>query len=120
MNHEKAIRTQRIRRSYRVRKSTRGTTERPRLSVHRTLRHMYAQIIDDTAGKTLVAASTVDKDVQLASCGNKDAAAEVGKRLAERATAAGVRAVCFDRGPFKFHGRVAALAEAARNGGLEF
>jgi len=95
---------------------------RPRLSVHRTNKQIYVQVIDDVAGVTLAAASTLDKDLRetLKSGGNKDAAAAVGKLIAERATKAGVTAVAFDRGAFKFHGRVKALAEAAREGGLSF
>ena len=122
MNHEKSIRRLRERRKFRVRKRVRGTPEQPRLSVHRTLRHIYAQVIDDMAGKTLAAASTRDKELagQLKTGGNKDAAATVGKVIGERAKSAGVEAVRFDRGPFKYHGRVAALAEAAREAGLKF
>lgn len=91
--------------------------ERPRLSVHRTGRHIYAQIIDDTAGKTLAAASTLGEK---ASGANVDAAAKVGKDIAAAAKKAGVTSVVFDRGGFLFHGRVKALADAAREGGLEF
>jgi large subunit ribosomal protein L18 len=99
-----------------------GTPDQPRLCVHRTLRHMYAQLIDDTQGKTLANASTMDKDVvgQVAYGGNRDAAAAVGKLLAERAQAAGLKKVCYDRGSLKYHGRVAALANAAREAGLVF
>ena len=93
---------------------------RPRLSVHRSSQHIYAQIIDDTNGITLAAASTLEKDVRGTTGATTDAAAAVGKRLAERAKAAGVSAVVFDRGGFLFHGRVKALAEGAREGGLEF
>jgi large subunit ribosomal protein L18 len=93
---------------------------RPRLSVHRSGRHIYAQIIDDAAGKTVAAASTLEKDVRAATGANVDAAVSVGKRVAERAKAAGVTTVVFDRGGFLFHGRVKALADAAREGGLEF
>ncbi|WBX84981.1 50S ribosomal protein L18 [Sphingosinicella microcystinivorans] len=93
---------------------------RPRLSVHRSSQHIYAQIIDDAAGKTLASASTLDKGVKGKTGATVDAASEVGKRLAERAKAAGVTQVVFDRGGFLFHGRVKALAEAAREGGLEF
>ena len=93
---------------------------RPRLSVHRSGRHIYAQIIDDAAGKTVAAASTLEKDVRGSSGANIDAAQSVGKRVAERAKAAGVTSVVFDRGGFLFHGRVKALADAAREGGLEF
>ena len=93
---------------------------RPRLSIHRSSQHIYAQIIDDTKGITLAAASTLEKDVRGATGATTDAASAVGKRLAERAKAAGVSAVVFDRGGFLFHGRVKALADAAREGGLEF
>jgi len=111
-----------MRRSYRVRKRLRGTPERPRLSVARSHKHISAQIVDDLSGKTLVAASTLEKELSgtLKYGGNKDAAQAIGKVIAERAAAAGIGAVCFDRGPFKFHGRVATLAAAAREGGLSF
>ncbi|MCK5575264.1 MAG: 50S ribosomal protein L18 [Sphingomonadales bacterium] len=94
--------------------------DRPRLSVHRTGLHMYAQIIDDAQGKTLAAASTLEKDLKSTSGGNKEAATVVGKLIAERAKAAGVEQVVFDRGGFIFHGRVKALADAARENGLDF
>ncbi len=99
-----------------------GTPERPRLSVHRTLRHIYAQVIDDTCGRTLASASTRDKELSSAikKCGNKDAATAVGRAIGERTKAAGIQRVCLDRGSFKYHGRVAALASAAREAGLEF
>ena len=93
---------------------------RPRLSIHRSSQHIYAQIIDDTKGITIAAASTLEKDVRDATGATTDAASAVGKRLAERAMAAGISAVVFDRGGFIFHGRVKALAEGAREGGLEF
>ncbi len=95
---------------------------RPRLSVFRSRQHMYAQIIDDVAGRTLAAASTLDKQLrqEVRYGGNKAAAAIVGKTIAERALALGLRQVVFDRGRYKYHGRVAALAEAAREAGLEF
>ena len=93
---------------------------RPRLSVHRSGRHIYAQLIDDAAGKTLAAASTLDKDVRGKSGATAAAAADVGKRLADAAKKAGVTQVVFDRGGFLFHGRIKALADAAREGGLEF
>ncbi|MCU0892540.1 MAG: 50S ribosomal protein L18 [Sandarakinorhabdus sp.] len=93
---------------------------RPRLSIHRSSQHIYAQIIDDTKGITVAAASTLEKDVRGSTGATTDAAAAVGKRLAERAKAAGVSAVVFDRGGFLFHGRVKALADGAREGGLEF
>src|SRR5690606_14568502 len=95
---------------------------RPRLSVHRSSKHIYAQVIDDGAGRTVAAASSLDKDLReaLKTGGDARAAAEVGRLIAERATAAGVTKVVFDRGSFLFHGRVKALAEAAREGGLDF
>ena len=93
---------------------------RARLSVHRSGRHIYAQIIDDEAGRTVASASTLEKDARDTSGANLSAATAVGKRLAERASAAGVTSVVFDRGGFLFHGRVKALAEAARERGLEF
>jgi large subunit ribosomal protein L18 len=93
---------------------------RPRLSIHRSSQHIYAQVIDDDKGITLAAASSLEKDARDASGATMAAAADVGKRLAERAKAAGVSAVVFDRGGFLFHGRVKALADGAREGGLEF
>ena len=122
MDHSKAIGKQRQRRSFRVRKRLRGTAERPRLSVSRSHRHMTAQVIDDESGKTLVSASTLEKAIASAVKygGNKDAAAAIGKAIAERAVEAGVKSVCFDRGPYKYHGRVAELANAAREAGLSF
>jgi large subunit ribosomal protein L18 len=93
---------------------------RPRLSVHRSGKHIYAQVIDDAEGKTVASASTLEKDVRGTSGANVSAAADVGKRVAEAAKKAGVTQVVFDRGGFLFHGRVKALAEAAREGGLEF
>ena len=93
---------------------------KPRLSVHRSGRHIYAQVIDDAAGKTLAAASTLDKDIKGKARATKDGAAAVGKAVAERARKAGVSSVVFDRGGFLFHGRVKSLADAAREGGLEF
>lgn len=93
---------------------------RPRLSVHRTNQHIYAQIIDDVAGATVVAASTTETDLKKAAGSNIEAATKVGTLIAERAKKAGVEAVVFDRGGFLYHGRVKALAEAARAGGLDF
>jgi large subunit ribosomal protein L18 len=93
---------------------------RPRLSIHRSGQHIYAQIIDDAQGRTVVSASSLEKDARSASGANLDAAVGVGKRVAERAVAAGVSSVVFDRGGFLFHGRVKALADAAREAGLEF
>ena len=122
MDHARTILRQRIRRRHRVRKPLKGTTERPRLSVFRTHKHIYAQIIDDASGKTLASASSVDRQLRdaVGFGGNKQAAEVIGKTVAERAKAAGVTKVCFDRGSFKYHGRVAALADAARAAGLEF
>ena len=101
-----------------IRKRVIGTPERPRLAVYRSLSHIYAQVIDDVAGKTLAAASSVQESLE--GGGNKDAATKVGKALAERAKAAGVTEVAFDRSGFKYHGRIKALADAAREGGLKF
>ena len=94
--------------------------QRPRLSIHRSSQHIYAQVIDDNAGVTIASASTLEKDVREATGATVAAATDVGKRLAERAKAAGVDTVVFDRGGFLFHGRVRALAEGAREAGLEF
>jgi large subunit ribosomal protein L18 len=110
----------RARRHRRVRKKVRGTAERPRLAVFRSNNHIYAQVIDDVAGRTLASASTADASIKGGATGNVDAAAKVGTLVAERAKAAGVEKVVFDRGGFRYHGRVAALADAARAGGLEF
>ncbi len=120
MNHEKAIHQQRQRRRFRVRKKLRGTSERPRLSVHRTIRHIYCQVVDDSQGKTLVAASSMEKDLRsdLKNGSNKEAAAIMGKVVAERALAAGIKAVRLDRGSCRYHGRIAALADAVREGGV--
>ncbi len=122
MEHSKAINRQRTRRKFRVRKRLRGSAERPRLCVNRTLKNISVQLIDDETGKTLASASSLDKGLakSIKNGGNKDAAEAIGKAIAERAVAVGVKAICFDRGPYKYHGRVAALAEAARAGGLEF
>jgi len=110
----------RRRRHHRVRKRVSGTTTRPRLAVFRSAKHISAQVIDDVTGKTLAAASTTEKALRSSSGGNKAAAEAVGKLIGERAKAAGVSAVVFDRGGFLYHGRVAALADAARAAGLEF
>jgi large subunit ribosomal protein L18 len=122
MNHERYLSRQKLRRRRHVRKSVRGTADRPRLTVFRSLQHIYCQVVDDTSGKTLAAASTKDKDLRggVKYGGNSEAAKAIGTAIAERAQAAGVKQVCFDRGHFKYHGRVAALADAARAGGLEF
>ena len=110
----------RRRRHRRVRKKIRGTAERPRLAVFRSNRHISAQVIDDVSGRTLAAASTVEATVGADSTGNIAAATEVGRLVAERAKSAGVDKVVFDRGGFLYHGRVAAVADAAREAGLEF
>ncbi len=120
MDHQRQIAKQRRRRTFRVRKRLRGTPDQPRLSVNRSHKHISAQIIDDLAGKTLVCASTQEQKLKLKYGGNQTAAQTVGKALAERAVKAGISAVCFDRGAYKYHGRVAALADAAREGGLKF
>jgi large subunit ribosomal protein L18 len=120
MSSAQNLRKARIRRHHRVRKNVRGTTARPRLAVFRSNRHITAQVIDDGTGKTLAAASTTEADLRGGATGNKDAAAQVGARVAERAKAAGVSKVVFDRGGFLYHGRVAAVADAARENGLEF
>ena len=116
-----ARRSGRIRRHRRVRKKIHGTAARPRLAVHRSNKHLVAQVIDDDAGRTIAAASTVEADQRAAGNGGTvDAATRVGQLLAERAKAAGVDKVVFDRGGFLYHGRIAALAAAARDAGLEF
>lgn len=102
------------------RKTLSGTGEKPRLAVYRSLNHVYAQVIDDLEGHTIASASTRDKGISLGKTGNAEAAKAVGKKLAEKATAAGVKKVVFDRGGFRFHGRVKALADGAREGGLQF
>lgn len=112
----------RVRVHERVRRRVIGTTERPRLCVHRSLDHIYAQVIDDHAGRTLVSASSLDKQTraQTKGGGNVAAAKVVGKVVAERALAAGIQQVVFDRGGYQYHGRVEALANAAREAGLKF
>jgi large subunit ribosomal protein L18 len=112
----------RQRRHWRVRNRVHGTAQRPRLSVHRSLKHIYAQVINDDEGKTLVALGTLSKDVrdQVKGGGNVKAAEVIGTKLAEMSKAMGISQVCFDRGHTRYHGRVKALAEAARKGGLKF
>lgn len=112
----------RQRRHLRVRKKISGTAERPRLNVFRSAKHMYAQVIDDVKGVTLVSASTLDKELkgQVENGGNVEAAQKVGALIAQRAKAKGIDKVVFDRGGYLYHGRVQALAEAAREAGLEF
>ena len=110
---------QRLKRHKRVRGKISGTPEMPRLNVFRSEANIYAQVIDDVAGNTLVAASTLDKEIE-GNGGNKTAARAVGKLVAERAKAKGIETVVFDRGGYLYHGRVQALAEGAREGGLKF
>ena len=122
MDKSKYLGNQRQRRQFRVRKRIRGTDTRPRLSVFRSHRNLACQIIDDVTGKTLVAAGTSDNDLKgsVKYGGNKAAAQAVGKLLAQKAIAAGIKEVALDRGHYKYHGRVAALADAAREAGLSF
>lgn len=122
MDHSRTILRQRLRRRHRVRRHIRGTAERPRLTVFRTHKHIYAQVIDDSTGRTLASASSMDKQIRgsIGFGGNKQAAEAIGRAVAERAKAAGVTQVCFDRGSCRYHGRVAALADAARSAGLQF
>lgn len=103
-----------------IRKTLRGTPDRPRLAVFRSPRHIYVQVIDDLAGRTLAAASSTDSELKTASGGNVAAATAVGRAVAERARKAGVNQVVFDRGGYIYHGRVKALADGAREGGLKF
>lgn len=112
----------RLRRHLRVRKKIRGTAERPRLSVYRSLSHIYAQVIDDDAGRTLAAASDVEPEArsQINGKSKRDAAKLIGELLAQRARERGITQLVFDRGGYKFHGRVKALAEAVREAGLQF
>lgn len=119
MDKNRLKQVRRGRRVIGIRKRVEGTPSRPRLSVYRSLKHIHAQVIDDLAGRTLCAASS-QEDGMPDKSGNAASAAAVGLRLAERAKAAGVTAVVFDRGGFRFHGRVKALADAARKGGLDF
>ena len=109
----------RVRRHRRVRKKVTGTAERPRLAVFRSNKHIYVQAIDDQARRTIVSASTVEADLRGGSTATVEAAKQVGKLVGERAKAAGIETVVFDRGGFKYHGRVAAIADGAREAGLE-
>lgn len=123
MADKNKLKSQRLlRRKYSGRKKLFGTAERPRLAVFRSDKHIYAQVIDDLQGRTLVAASSLQKDIrgEKPNGGNIDAAKLVGKAIAERAKAAGILKVCFDRAGRQYHGRVKALADAARAGGLQF
>ena len=110
----------RVRRHKAIRRKISGTTEVPRLDVFRSLKNIYAQIIDDTTGVTLVSASTLDKEIEVKNGGNIEAATEVGKLIAKKALEKNIDTVVFDRGGYLYHGRVAALAEGAREGGLKF
>ena len=117
----KTQRLQRIKRHYRIRRRLSGTPERPRLVVFRSLKNIYVQLVDDTVARTLLAAGTDSKELaSLPKCTKTDRAKAVGKLVAEKAIAAGIKTVAFDRGGYKFHGRVKALAEAARKAGLKF
>ncbi len=123
MREERRIKLRRWRRNWRSRRRVFGTPERPRLTVYRSDRHIYCQIIDDTQGRTLVAASTLSPEIREAvkTCSwNKKGAEAVGELIAKRALAKGVTKVCFDRNGYKFHGRVKALADSARKHGLQF
>jgi len=122
MDHHKAIEKQRLRRRHHVRKHVIGTAERPRLTVFRSSKHIYAQLIDDLNGATLAAASSTVAEVRkdLPYGGNIKAAAVVGKQLAEAAKIKGITKAAFDRGHYRYHGRIKALADAAREGGLQF
>jgi large subunit ribosomal protein L18 len=102
----------------RIRRKVKGNTERPRLAIYRSLNHIYAQVIDDRVGQTLVSASTTEKDLRGNSGGNLDAARRVGQTIAERAIAKGIESVVFDRGGYLYHGRIKALTDAARAAGL--
>lgn len=122
MRHEKTKNKQRWRRRNRVRKKLRGTADQPRLTVFRSNKHLYCQLVDDESGVTIASASTRDNSLrdQVNYGGNCDAAKVIGETIAQKATAAGVKQIKFDRGSYKYHGRVAELANAAREGGLEF
>lgn len=122
MSQEHPREKAREKRHRRVRANVLGTPERPRLNVFRSLRHIYVQVIDDSAGKTLLTVSTLDPEVRAQSkdSNKTDQAKRVGKALAERAQKAGIKTVVFDRAGYKYHGRVRALADASREGGLDF
>lgn len=124
MGQREVIQARRVRRQRRVRNRISGDVQRPRLAVFRSSKHIYAQVIDDTAGKTLAHANTMEADFKAQSKspygGNKAAASIVGRLVAERAKKAGIDKVCFDRRSYKYHGRIQALADAAREAGLKF
>ena len=111
---------QRKRRKRVIRRRLFGSPDRPRLTIFRSARHIYAQVIDDLAGRTLASASTIEKDHRADNGGNRTAAADVGRVIAQRAKEAGISAVVFDRNGYRYHGRLQALAEAARESGLKF
>src|SRR5579862_5901702 len=118
-SHTQKSAAARVRRHLRVRTKVSGRASRPRLVVNRSARHMFAQIVDDTAGRTLAAASTLDASIRSADGDKTAKARQVGELLAQRAAAAGIAAVVFDRGGYRYHGRIAALADGARDGGLQ-
>jgi large subunit ribosomal protein L18 len=122
VNQRKNIQVRRQRRQHHVRRRLFGTSERPRLSIFRSSKHIYAQVVNDANGTTLAAASTLDPEIraQKSYGGNKAAASVVGRVIAERAKQAGIDKICFDRRSYKYHGRVEALAQAAREAGLQF
>jgi len=122
MDRQKVKWARRLRRRRHVRTKVRGDAARPRLSVHRSLKNIYCQIVDDTSARTLVAASSLSSDIacQVPYGGNKAAASVVGRVIAEKAIAAGISKVVFDRGPYKYHGRIEAVARGAREAGLKF
>ncbi|HEX5268849.1 MAG TPA: 50S ribosomal protein L18 [Gemmataceae bacterium] len=122
MDHQKAKARQQLRRRNHVRRKVRGTAERPRLTVFRSNKHIYAQLIDDASGATLASASStaIKEGDKAVYGGNVKGAVQVGKQIAEAAKAKGIAKACFDRGHYKYHGRVKALADAAREGGLQF
>jgi len=115
---QKLLTKRRLARSYRVRRRVRGTAARPRITVHRTQKHLWLQLIDDVAGTTLCSAST--KSLELPKGGNVAAAKSVGADLGKKAVALGIKTACFDRGSFKYHGRVKAVADAVRAAGVQF
>lgn len=121
MDH-KEKNSQRRKRHNRIRRKVYGTSDKPRLTVFRANKNIYCQLIDDMAQKTITQASTIDKDLRekLAKKANKDAAKEVGKRIAEKAKSMGISTICFDRSGYKYHGRIKELGEGAREGGLKF
>lgn len=120
MKLKKIINNQRQRRSFRVRNKVRGDAQRPRLCINRSLKHLTCQLIDDESGRTIAYASTKDAAADVNYGSNCEAASKIGKLIAERAVAAGVKSVRLDRGSCRYHGRVAAFADAAREAGLEF